>query len=122
MAVDSVQTFRERVSEDSSLQAAFLEAFQQGPAALVALAKAQGLDFTEAEAEAAIAEISQNGELSDFELELVSGGIIRGTTLPGSVPTSNVTVNLDTGVSTGGGYTSPPPPPPPPPPSSGGGK
>jgi len=125
MSVESIEKFRERINDDSALQEEFLTAFQEGPAALVALAKANGFEFTEAEADAAIEELSQGGELSDFELELVSGGVVRGSILnfqPGSG--GGETVNYDSGsVTAGGGFTSPPPPPPPPPPpSSGGGK
>ncbi|MES2495436.1 MAG: Nif11-like leader peptide family RiPP precursor [Pseudomonadota bacterium] len=126
MINQSVEKFRELVSEDSSLQPAFLEAFAKGPAALAQLAKQHGFDVSPAEVDAALAEISENGELSDFELELVSGGVIRGSTLSLSLGTGTAAVAgalPQDGVNAGPAYSSGAvSPPPPPPPSSGGGK
>lgn len=122
MIVESIEKFRERVNDDRSLQPAFLEAFAQGPAALATLAKTQGFEFSEAEASSALAELSKGGDLSDFELELVSGGAIHGSTLSvlqGGGGGANVTINPDGSAPIA---SASPPPPPPPASSSGGGK
>lgn len=46
----------------------------QGSVHIADLAHKHGFDFTESEGEAAWDEVSADGELSDFELEMVAGG------------------------------------------------
>ena len=70
----AIENFRERVNADNALQARFVEAYAQGPGALAALGRANGFEFTEGEAAQAIQERLDDGELSEFELELVAGG------------------------------------------------
>lgn len=70
MTTQSIEAFRQRVSEDEALHKDFADAYASGAAAVAALGQRHGFHFSAAEASAAM----QDGELSDAELELVSGG------------------------------------------------
>jgi predicted ribosomally synthesized peptide with nif11-like leader len=92
MALAAAQAFRQRLNADPSLRKPFLQAYEQGGAAIVALGHAHGFEFTDAEMREELASIApesrspveqqladdlerrMRGELSDDELELVSGG------------------------------------------------
>ena len=69
-----IQNFRTRVSQDPALQAQFFDAWQDSCGALASLARQNGFDATTDGVLAAITKVSDSGELTDFELELVSGG------------------------------------------------
>jgi hypothetical protein len=56
-------------------------------AAVVALGAEYGYSFTEAEADEALIEFLRDGELSDFELELVSAG--------SQMPPSDISANAN---------------------------
>ena len=75
MSKESAVKFREKVSATPELQAKVRNAISQGKdlSEAVALGKQTGFTFTEQEAEEVLATTSQ-GELSDFELEMVAGG------------------------------------------------
>ncbi len=67
-----VNEFRAAVAADPALSEQVREVMEAGgdSAALLALARERGFEFTEAEAREALAE----GELSELELDLVAGG------------------------------------------------
>ena len=64
--------FREKVNANTELQAEVLTAFMAGGEGIVGVGKKYGYSFTKEEALSLLA--SGQGELNDFELELVSGG------------------------------------------------
>lgn len=70
MTTQAIEAFRRRVGEDKALQKDFASAYASGAAALSALGRRHGFDFSEAEAQAAM----KDGELSEAQLDLVSGG------------------------------------------------
>jgi hypothetical protein len=78
MSREAVIEFRSRVGDSRELRKAVRAATGGGKswdwAALVALGEREGLPFTAEEARAILNELDQN-ELSDFELELVAGGL-----------------------------------------------
>ncbi len=84
MSRQTIEGFRERINSDSALMERAKAAFYKGLPAVVALGAEYGYSFTEVEAEEAVAEYSQDGELSDFELELVSAG--------SATPSSDLTI------------------------------
>jgi len=78
MASQSVSSFRQAVGASPELQKQVQQVLGNGDiAGLVAVGKSNGYDFSEAEANAAISEVSSGGKLNDFELEMVSGGVDR---------------------------------------------
>lgn len=82
MSVEAIEQFRAQVAADPALQARLVEALDTGPDAIAALGKSCGHDFTSAEAAAAVDRARSDGELSDFELELVAGGDAGGSGCP----------------------------------------
>ena len=82
MTTQAFEQFRSQVSTNPALQAAVAACFtsatssdsngSNGFTKLAALGKSHGFDFTEAQARQATA--AGTATLSDFELELVSGG------------------------------------------------
>lgn len=70
MSKAAVEQFRAKVAHDSALQAKVRGLGADKGAEVVALGRELGFQFTQADLEAALEE----GELSDFELEVVSGG------------------------------------------------
>jgi hypothetical protein len=78
MSKEAAVEFRSRVEDSRELQKAVRAATGGGKswdwAALVALGEREGLPFTAEEARAILNELDQS-ELSDFELELVAGGL-----------------------------------------------
>ena len=79
MTTHAFEQFRYQVSTNPALQAALAACFSSpassdsnGFTKLAALAKSHGFDFTEAQARQATS--AGTATLSDFELELVSGG------------------------------------------------
>ena len=82
MSVEAIDQFRAQVATDPGLQARLASALDVGPDALAALGKDCGYDFTAAEASAAVDRARTDGELSDFELELVAGGDAGGSGCP----------------------------------------
>ena len=83
MTTQAFEQFRTQVSTDKALQAAVAACFSSPTSSdsngfdkLAALGKSHGFDFTEAQARQATA--AGTATLSDFELELVSGGSSSG--------------------------------------------
>lgn len=79
MTTEAFEQFRTQVSADKALQAQVAACFSSPPSEqadgfdkLAALGKSHGFDFTAEHAREATA--ANNATLSDFELELVSGG------------------------------------------------
>ena len=73
MSVQAALAFRRKVNDDPTLQRKVRDAVKaQGFVDAVALGKAHGFEFTQAE----VSQISKddNLELTEFELEMVSGG------------------------------------------------
>lgn len=72
MSKQQVNDFRGAIAADPALAEQVKVVMDAGgdPAALLALARARGFEFTRAEADEVLAE----GELSELELELVAGG------------------------------------------------
>lgn len=77
MSIQAAQNFRQQTNASPELQAEVARHFSNGSidyAALAELGRKHGHDFS---AEDAVAVLSApSDELSDFEMELVSGGII----------------------------------------------
>ncbi|GAB3433797.1 Nif11 family protein [Massilia solisilvae] len=77
MSIQAAQDFRQQTNASPALQAEVARHFNNGSidyAALAELGRKHGHDFS---AEDAVAVLSTpSDELSDFEMELVSGGII----------------------------------------------
>lgn len=82
MSVEAIDKFRSQVAADPGLQPRFVEALKAGPEALAALGRACGHEFSAAEASATVDRATTEGELTDFELELVAGGDAGGSTMP----------------------------------------
>ncbi len=90
MSINAVNAFRQAVNEDPKLQGNFSEAILEGAPAVVSLAASHGYDFSQEDYRQTLASISEesltpfertlaakgeeSGELSDYELELVSAG------------------------------------------------
>lgn len=73
MAKQQVNDFRAAIAADPALAEQVKVVMEAGgdPAALMALARARGFEFTRAEADEVLAE----SELSELELDLVAGGL-----------------------------------------------
>lgn len=77
MSIEAAQAFRQQTNSSPELQAAVASHFKNGSidyAALAALGRQHGHDVTTEDAVAVLS--SESDELSDFEMELVSGGIL----------------------------------------------
>lgn len=74
MKNQDIQAFRTLVNDDDGLRAKFIGAYQHGPGAVAAMAKQHGFEVSEEEVVAALESVEADGELTDVELELVSGG------------------------------------------------
>lgn len=70
MTTQAIDAFRKQVSSDQGLRNEFASAYAAGASALAALGRRHGFEFSEAEAAAAM----KDGELSEAQLDLVSGG------------------------------------------------
>lgn len=70
MSIEAVVKFRSQVDESESLQESIRDQIAEGNLNLINIGKDHGFEFTEGE----LKEVTDKGELSDFELELVSGG------------------------------------------------
>lgn len=77
MSIIAAQNFRQHVNRMSTLQAEVAPYFTNGAidyAGLAQLGSRSGFDFTAEEAKQVLS--TEDDELSDFEMEMVSGGII----------------------------------------------
>jgi predicted ribosomally synthesized peptide with nif11-like leader len=70
MSAESIASFRSKVSSNNALQISLTEAVNSGPEAVIALGAANGFNFDASDIQAA----TSAGDLTDFELGLVSGG------------------------------------------------
>lgn len=77
MTVEILKQFYAHVRANPELEAQASRALEEGPEALVLLARLEGFAFTEQELSAALSEQGwlDEGELSDTDLDLVAGGI-----------------------------------------------
>ena len=73
MSIEQANAFRTFVNENETVQDKIREGAKDESFSLVALAAEHGYAFTSEEAQTAWDE-AQTAELSDFELEVVSGG------------------------------------------------
>ena len=74
MSAEHAQAFRQIVSADPSLQARIRESIANGWDGAIALGSENGYEFSEADLEQVYGG-SQRSELTDFEMELVVGGV-----------------------------------------------
>jgi len=74
MSLAAVEAFRKQINTDDELKQKATVALNSSLADVVALGAEYGHSFTEAEANEFLAGVTQDGELSDYELELVSAG------------------------------------------------
>ena len=74
MNKSNVSAFRAKVNDSEELQATIRDQARAGTLNLVALGKEHGFDFTQDEVRELVEQLEGEGELSEFELELVSGG------------------------------------------------
>jgi predicted ribosomally synthesized peptide with nif11-like leader len=74
MSLESARAFRQAVSESPELQERVRDILSQKVWNLLALAREYGYDITPDEGDAVFREEIVEGELSDFELEMVSAG------------------------------------------------
>ena len=74
MGTSATEAFRAKINASEELQDTIRARLGAGTLDLVALGKEQGFDFTQDEAKALIDQLEEEGELSEFELEVVSGG------------------------------------------------
>lgn len=65
-------SFRSKVAGSSDLQISLTDAMKKGPEAVIALGAANGCNFDDADLQAT----ASRSDLTDFELELLSGGIV----------------------------------------------
>lgn len=70
MSMDAAKKFRAHVDANEELQDSIRDQMSEGSLNLINIGKEHGFEFSDAE----LKEITDQGELSDFELELVSGG------------------------------------------------
>ena len=82
MSKESALKFRDKINASPELQAKVRNAFSQGKdlSEMVALGAQNGFAFTAEEAQEALAGAGE-GELSDFELEMVAGGSLKPGTI-----------------------------------------
>ena len=73
MSIESINSFREKVSGNSTLQVSLTDAMAKGPEAVIALGHAEGFAFDESDIQTA----ASSSGLTDFELGLVSGGLVN---------------------------------------------
>ncbi|MDF1662877.1 MAG: Nif11-like leader peptide family RiPP precursor [Planctomycetota bacterium] len=71
MTIEAATKFRAHVDANQDLQDSIRDQMADGNLNLINIGKEHGFEFTDEE----LKEITDQGELSDFELELVSGGI-----------------------------------------------
>ncbi|MDF1662876.1 MAG: Nif11-like leader peptide family RiPP precursor [Planctomycetota bacterium] len=70
MSITAAKKIRTHVDENEDLQDSIRNQMSEGSLNLIKIGQEHGFDFSESE----LKEITDQGELSDFELELVSGG------------------------------------------------
>ena len=76
MTIESAAAFRAEVNNNDQLQKSVAEVLKTGSIGdLVSLGEKSGHTFSESEAIELINGIEEEDELSEFELELISGGI-----------------------------------------------
>lgn len=78
MSIIAAQNFRQHINRMSTLQAEVAPYFSSGVIDYVGLAQLgsrSGFDFTAEEARQVLS--ASDDELSDFEMEMVSGGVIQ---------------------------------------------
>lgn len=88
----SLQAFRQAIDNSPQLQAQVLPLINQGGAAnpeLIKLGESLGYHFSETDLQEAINLASEDEELTDFELELVSGGFMGPSGTQDSNPSRN---------------------------------
>ena len=73
MSIEQAHAFRTFVNENEAVQEQLKTAASDESFSLVALAAEHGYEFTAEEAQT-VWDAAQDSELSDFELEMVSGG------------------------------------------------
>ena len=78
MSIEQANAFRKFVTENESVQEQIDKAVADGSLKLTKLAAEHGFEFTAEEAQT-VWDAAQGGELSDFELEMVSGGDGHGS-------------------------------------------
>ncbi|MCM5558948.1 Nif11-like leader peptide family RiPP precursor [Pleomorphomonas sp. JP5] len=76
MSIEALEQFYDKVRASEALEAEATAAMQDGPAAVVALGTREGFSFSEEELAAGLAKLSNGGELSEKDLDLVAGGVI----------------------------------------------
>ncbi|HWR54982.1 MAG TPA: Nif11-like leader peptide family natural product precursor [Negativicutes bacterium] len=74
MSKEAYKAFGKKISEDQALKQKFKEVGPENLAGVIALAKENGFDVTEADFLAAAKELDASKELSDADLEKVAGG------------------------------------------------
>jgi len=74
MSIAAVEEFRKQINTDDGLKQKATVALNSSLADVVALGAEYKHQFTEAEANEFLASLMNDGELSDYELELVSAG------------------------------------------------
>lgn len=93
MSKEAVLAFRDKMTEDEELQELIQTGLQDGNLNLVLMGKTHGFDFTAAELDDVWNSLQGGeGELTDFELEVVSGGGVSGT--PGQRETAEAVIQL----------------------------
>lgn len=75
MSMQALEQFYQKVQGSDALEAEATAALQHGPAAIIALGAREGFDFSEDELSAGLDQLTDKGELSDQDLDLVAGGI-----------------------------------------------
>lgn len=74
MTQPAAEAFRAKINTSEELQDAIRAQIQAGNLDLVALGATHGFEFSAAEANTLVEQLEGEGELSEFELEVVSGG------------------------------------------------
>lgn len=81
MSAEAYKAFGKKLSEDQALKQKFKELDPGNLAGIIALAKENGFDVTEADFIADAKELEASKELSDADLEKVAGGTAAGVVL-----------------------------------------
>ena len=94
MAMESVYKFLTLVNEDSNIQKKILQLANGSIHDLIALARAEGCEFNKDEFHAVALKTYQRpqDELSEDDLEMVSGGVVSSYLLPTKTPPSIIAV------------------------------
>jgi len=100
MSLDALKDFGKKVMEDADLKAKAKKVGLENVDGIIALAKENGFDISKEDFVAAAKEVQSSGELSEEDLEKISGGLVTAmaVVVVGLVSVVGVAVGAAAGV------------------------